>query len=84
MKRKNTYLYFGKEKIEIGKEIYTEFNRLVCQQYYSERCYMKHTIPLNTTTDNSNLEDEVIKEILIEKLYSALNQLTDEESRLIF
>lgn len=81
--KKKYYLYVRKGKIEIEKEIYTEFNKLVCRQKYSERKYMQHAIPLETITDQVNLEDEAINKMMIEKLNQALKQLTDEEYNLI-
>ena len=80
---KKKYMYVRKEKIEIESEIYTEFNRLVCRQKYSERKYMNHAIPLETIADRIDPQDEAIKKIMIEKLHQALQQLTDEEYLLI-
>lgn len=83
--KKNNFLYVKKEKVEVEEKIYAEFNKLVCRQKNITRRYIKYTAPLETMTDQrENIEDEAIKNILIEQLHKALKQLDDEEYRLIF
>lgn len=83
--KKEYYLFVRREKIKVEKEIYIEYQKIVCRQKYGERRYMKYILPLDTLADeNLCLEEEAIKEISIEKLHQALKQLDDEEYRLIF
>ena len=82
---KKKYIYVRNEKIEVKKEVYKEFNKLVCKQKYNKRKYLKHTVPLKLDKDKSTyLEDEAIQKIVIEKLNQTLKQLADEEYHLIF
>jgi hypothetical protein len=54
--------------------MYLAFHQLVCAQKYNERCYRRHTHSLGELPDGRpGVEDTAVKNILIEKLYDALN-----------
>lgn len=80
----NYYLYVKNKKVLVGKALYKEFNCLICKQKYSERKYRKNTKPFTESSAQKYTEEDAIRNIMIEKLYDALKQLTEEEYNLIF
>ncbi len=83
--KKTYYLFVKNKKIEVNKDMYLAFHQLICAQKYNERCYRRHAHSLGNLPDaRPGVEDTAVKNIMIEKLYDALKQLSEEEYALIF
>lgn len=86
-------------EIEVSKKIRTYYNRTQWNIDDNNKSFYKHEIQFSALkgningelenfqefrTENDDVERRVIQNIKCEKLYSCLNELSDDERRLIF
>ena len=73
-------------EIEVSEKIRTYYNRTQWNIDDNNKSFYKHEIQFSALKGNINgeVERRVIQNIKFEKLYSCLNELSDDERRLIF
>ncbi|MDO4787606.1 MAG: sigma-70 family RNA polymerase sigma factor [Johnsonella sp.] len=95
MEKKEYSLYVNGEEVKVSEDIYKTYWKITEHERYLQRKDWKHKVlPFSSLDYDRNFSESIIDEkndvekitemkIKIEKLYKALNELTEEERELI-